>query len=77
MKTGHNQEGIGLDQKKERIGKFFRARSPESLKDDGKLPGIVGHALHDAVDFGAKAIAETGSQASYQSCASNSSARAA
>ena len=32
MKTGHNQEGIGLDQKKERIGKFFRARSPESLK---------------------------------------------
>ena len=61
MKTGYNQEGIGPDQKKERMGKFLRARSPESLKDDGKLSGIVGHALHDAVDFGAKAIAETGS----------------
>jgi hypothetical protein len=43
--------------KKERIGKFLRARSPESLKDDGKLPGIVGHALYDAVDCSAKAAA--------------------
>jgi hypothetical protein len=57
MKTSDNQEGIGLDQKKERIGKFLHARPPESLKDDGKLPGFVGHALHDAVDFGAKAVA--------------------
>jgi len=29
----------------------------ESLKNDGKLPGIVGHVLHDTVDFGAKAVA--------------------
>ena len=57
MKTSDNQEGVGLDQKKERIGKFLRARRPESLKDDGKLPGIVGHALHDTVDFGAKGVA--------------------
>ena len=57
MKTSDNQEGIGLDEKKERVGKFLRARPPESLKDDGKLPGIVGHALHDAADFGAKAAA--------------------
>jgi hypothetical protein len=57
MKTSDNQEGVGLDQKKERIGKFLRARRPESLKDDGKLPGIVGPALHDTVDFGAKAVA--------------------
>jgi hypothetical protein len=57
MKTSDNQEGIGLDEKKERVGKFLRARPPESLKDDGKLPGIVGHALHDTVDSGAKAVA--------------------
>jgi hypothetical protein len=55
MKTSNNQNGIGLDEKKERIGKFLRSRPPESLKDDGKLSGIVGHALNDAVDFGAKA----------------------
>lgn len=48
---------MGLHKKKERVGKFLRARSPESLKDDGILPGIVGHALHDAVDFRAKAAA--------------------
>jgi hypothetical protein len=57
MKTGDNQEGIGLDEKKERIGIFLRARSPESLKNDGKLPGIVGHALYDVLDFGAKTAA--------------------
>ena len=57
MKTSDNQEGVGLDQKKERIGKFLRACPPEGLKDDGKLPGIVGHALHDTVDFGAKEAA--------------------
>jgi hypothetical protein len=57
MKTSDDQERIGLDEKKERVGKFLRTRPPESLKDDGKLPGIVGHALHDTVDFTAKAIA--------------------
>ena len=56
-----NQKRIGLDEEKECVGKFLRARPPESLKDDGKLPGIVGHALHDTVDFGAKAVAQTGS----------------
>jgi hypothetical protein len=55
MKTSDNHEGIGLDEKKERVGKFLRARPPDSLKDDGKLPGIAGHALNHAVDFGAKA----------------------
>jgi len=58
LKTGDNQEGIGLDEKKERIGNFFRrARRRVLTKDDGKLPGIVGHALHDTVDFGAKEAA--------------------
>jgi hypothetical protein len=57
MKTSDDQERIGLDEKKERVGKFLRTRPPESLKDDGKLPGIVGHALHDTVDFAAKAVA--------------------
>ena len=31
LKTGDNQEGIGLDEKKERIGKFLQARPPEGL----------------------------------------------
>ena len=57
MKTSDNQDGIGLDEKKDRIWKFLCARPPESLKDDGKLPGFVGHALHDSVDSGAKAVA--------------------
>ena len=57
MKAGDDQEGIGLNEEKERVGKFLRTRPPESLKDDGKLPGIVGHALHDTVDFAAKAVA--------------------
>jgi len=57
MKTSDYQEGIGLDEKEERIGKFLCARPPQSLKDDGKLPGIVGHALHDDLDFGSKAAA--------------------
>ena len=57
MKTSDNHEGIGLDEKKERVGKFLRARPPKSLKDDGKLPRIVGHAVNHAVDFGAKAAA--------------------
>ena len=51
MKTSDNQEGVGLDQKKERIGKFLRARPPESLKDDGKLPGIVGQCAARHVRF--------------------------
>jgi len=57
MKTSNNENGIGLDEKKNGIGKFLRSRPPESFKDDGKLPGIVGHALNDAVDFGAEAAA--------------------
>jgi hypothetical protein len=57
MKTGDDQEGIGLDEKKERVGKFLRARPAESLKDAGELPRIVSHASDDAVDFGAEATA--------------------
>jgi hypothetical protein len=57
MKASDDQERIGLDEKKERVGKFLRTRPPESLKDDGKLPGIVGHALHDTGDFAVKAVA--------------------
>ena len=57
MEASDNQKRIGLDEEKERVGKFLRARPPESLKDDGELPGIVGHALHDTVDFGAKGVA--------------------
>jgi hypothetical protein len=37
--------------------RFLRTCPPEGLKNEGKLPGIVGHALHDTVDFGAKAVA--------------------
>jgi hypothetical protein len=29
MKTGDDQEGIGLDEKKERVGKFVRTRPAE------------------------------------------------
>jgi len=57
MKTSNNENGIGLDEKKDGIGKFLRSRPPESFKDDGKSPGIVGNALNDAVDFGAEAAA--------------------
>ena len=57
MKAGDDQEGIGLDEKKERIGKFLRARPAESLKNGGKLPQIVSQASDDAVDFGAEATA--------------------
>jgi hypothetical protein len=57
MKTGDDQEGIGLDEKKERVGKFLRARPAESLKDAGELPRIVSYASDDAIDFGAEATA--------------------
>jgi hypothetical protein len=57
VKTGNGQGGIGFDEKKERVGKFLRAGPPKSFKDHAKLPGIVGHALDDAVDFRAKATA--------------------
>jgi len=57
MKAGEDQEGIGRDEKKERVGKFLRARPAESLKDGGELPRIVSHAADDAVDFGAEATA--------------------
>jgi hypothetical protein len=57
MKAGDDQEGIGFNKEKERVGKFLRARSMESLKDDGELPRIASHASNDAVDFGAEATA--------------------
>jgi hypothetical protein len=57
MKTGDDQEGIGFDEKKERVGKFVRTRPAESLKDGGELPRIVSHASDDAVNFGAEATA--------------------
>jgi hypothetical protein len=57
VKAGDNEKGIGLDEKKERVGKFLRPGPAESLKDNGELARIVGHALHHAVDFGAKAAA--------------------
>jgi hypothetical protein len=31
MKTGHDQEDVGFNEEKERVGKFLRARSTESL----------------------------------------------
>ncbi len=40
MKAGNDQEGIGLNEEKERVGKFLGARPVESLKDGGKLPGL-------------------------------------
>jgi len=52
MKTSNNENGIGLDEKKDGIGKFLRSRPPESFKDDGKLPEIVGHALIGRVRVG-------------------------
>jgi len=57
MKTGHDQEDVGFNEEKERVGKFLRARSTESLKDGGELPRIASHASNDAVDFGAEATA--------------------
>ena len=57
MKACDDQEGIGLNEEKERVGKFLRARPTESLKDCGELPRIVSHASNDAVDFGAEATA--------------------
>jgi hypothetical protein len=57
MKAGDDQEGIGFNEEKERVGKLLRARSTESLKDGGELPRIVSHAPNDAVDFGAEATA--------------------
>jgi hypothetical protein len=57
MKTGHDQEDVGFNEEKERVGKFLRARSTESLKDGGELPRIISHTSNDAVDFGAEATA--------------------
>ena len=57
VKAGDDQEGIGLDEKKERVGKFLRERPADTLKDGGELPRIVNHASDDAVDFGAEATA--------------------
>ena len=56
MKAGDDQEGIGLDEKKERVGKFLRWRLTEG--------------------FARKRRPKPGASASYQSCASMSSARA-
>jgi hypothetical protein len=41
MKAGDDQEGIGFNEEKERVGKFLCARSTESLKDGGELPRIA------------------------------------
>ena len=57
VKTGNDEEGIGFDEKKERVGKFLRSLASQGLEDNGKLSGIVGHALDGAVNFGAKATA--------------------
>jgi hypothetical protein len=57
VKTGNDEEGIGFNEKKERVGKFLRSLAPQSLEDNGKLSRIVGHALDGAVNFGAKATA--------------------
>ena len=57
MKAGHDQEGISFNEKKERVGKFFRASSTESLKNGGELSRMASHASNDAVDFGAEATA--------------------
>jgi hypothetical protein len=57
MKAGDDQEGTGLNQEKERVGKFLRARPTESLKDGGELPRIVSHAPNYAIDFGTEATA--------------------
>ena len=57
MKAGDDQEGIELNEEKERVGEFLRARPTESLKDGGELPRIVSHASDDAVDFGTEATA--------------------
>ena len=46
--------------KKQRVGKFLRARPTERLKDGKELPRIVSHASDDAVDFGAEATAYPG-----------------
>jgi len=57
VKAGDDQEGIGLDEEKERVGEILRARPTESLKDGGELPRIISHAPNDAVDFSAEATA--------------------
>jgi Arc/MetJ family transcription regulator len=57
VETGDDQERLGLDEKKECVGKFLRARTAESFKDHRELPRIVGHAFHHAVDFGAETMA--------------------
>jgi hypothetical protein len=57
MKAGDDQEGIELNEEKERVGEFLRARPTESLKDGGELPRIFSHASNDVVDFGAEATA--------------------
>lgn len=57
VKTGNDEEGIGFDEKKERVGKFLCAGATDDLEDHGELPRVIGHALHDAVDFSAKAPA--------------------
>jgi hypothetical protein len=57
MKAGDDQEGIGFNEEKERVGKFLCACPTDSLKDGKELPRIVSHASNDAVDFGAEATA--------------------
>jgi hypothetical protein len=57
MKAGDDQDGIGLNEEKERVGKFLCARPTVSLKDGGELPRIISHASNDAIDFGAEATA--------------------
>ena len=57
VETGNDQESNGFGEKKERVGKFLCAGATDDLEDHGELPRVIGHALHDAVDFSAKAPA--------------------
>ena len=77
MKAGDDQEEIGLNEEKERVGKFLRARPTKSLKDSGELPRMSAMRRMTLSISARKRRPKPGASASYQSCASMSSARAA
>ena len=58
MKAGDDQERVAVDQKKQRVGKYFYTRSPKVFEHLRKLQRGNGHPLHGAVEFRSKAAAE-------------------
>jgi hypothetical protein len=55
MKTGNHDQGVILDDKKQRVRKPAQEGASNIFEDDGKLPRIFAHPF----DQGIKRLAET------------------